>query len=1514
MLLYGVLRLPAVQKLMTNKLTSYLSETMNTVVSLKGIDVSIFDHVILEDFYLEDQQKDTLLFAQKLSVKMGDFNLQDEVVELSKIKLQKLHFNLKFDTASNMNLQFAIDAFSDSTAVDTTETPSDFNWKIKCKRIEVENSAISYFVQNDSALQEVKGFNYDDIKLSPLNIYASNFVFHKNIINIKIDSLNFADKSGFRLQKLSSDIMYSDTCIDVSNLALLTPNSNIYCTNFNMSYASTDDFGDLFNKVKFNIDVPDSTKISMIDGAFFEQTASIVPQKIILATKIKGTLNNLVDNELLVKYGEDTKLKTHFTVKDMSDMEKMYFNVELDTLQTSIADLGTIKSLDNPNKAMVELPDMLRDFGRIFYSGNIQGSVNDVKTSGNLISAVGDVRANINVLQRENGSMNINGNMRGNPMSVSKLLDDNSVGSFNIKDTLNINITQSGGINGVANGVITNIELLGYKYQKIKFDAVLSETKYSGRVDIDDPNIKALLLGDYITKDTIPEIAFDAKIKRINPYELKLYSDTFFTAKLSMNGKIKGTNPDKLIAKIDCKIDEIKNKQGAITDKELSFVSNYNAADSTHKIKLSSEILDADINGKLKISTIAQSSEQYFYTIIPSLSDSSTVIVENKDSLYAALNRENNFDFNITVKDLSGIDTMYMPGIKIESGTGLSGKFNLKPDNLNLQFYCPYINVSGTEIEEIILNGVNPDNKIELYTSIGKLFLTSNNAVKNSLFHTTLHDDRVDLKLIWNSFLDSLNYSGDFTVSALFDSYKTANPTIKLQLDSSNFAFADNKWIISSNVMQIDTSRVDLGNIIAKSSNNEVLKLSGIVSENESDTLKLFLDKIKLSSFNSFLTAYGVELEGTMYGKTDVAGVMGDLRINSSDSIVGLKLSGETVGDIRVRADWDNLHSLLNLYTETQLFRTKSMILRGKYNVEKDSLDMNLKVNRFPFNTIAPFVDEYITKIGGKISGNLSIKGSTEKPEINAGLKFIRAGFKINYLNTYYTFTDSLFIEKNMITLKRMQINAGRNSFAWLSGKVTHKNFENIKLNFYFEPHRFLFLNTQETDSSLFYGKVYASGGINIIGDPDNMDVNIKLKTERGTRFYLPLSSSSEVSENSYITFVKRDTTSHIVAEEPKVDLSGINIKCDLQATSDAEMQIIMDETVGDIMKVRGMGNLDLKVNKSGDIFLSGVYTVTKGDYLFTLQNVVNKKFEVQSGSTIRWFGDPYQANMDITAIYKIRKVSLFDLMVDENFREKKSNVECLLGMKGNLMNPNIDFGLEVSDVEEEVSSSLKRLDKNDLNQQILSLLILGKFRPLPGMSSSDASSGANPLANNAIEMMTNQLNNWLSKISDDFDIGINYKQGGELSSDEVEVALSTQLFNDRVSINTNVGMGTGSNSQRASRTEQESANKIVGDVEIEVKLNKKGSWRAKAFNKTNQRNAETSDKSLYTQGVGIFFRKEFRTVKDLAIDFWRAVTFKNVKKRKKLKKKKRSERRKRREEINKAILQEERDDKKTKN
>ncbi len=1453
-------------------------------MKLEGLDISIFDHLVFEKFYIEDRQKDTLIYVDYLGIDIDRIKIKNELISIERIRLTNMVFELKFDTAGVMNLQFVLDAFESEP--DTTST-SESNWKIKCDRILIENSSLAYFVPDTAKV--LSGMNFNDLKVSNINLDAKNLMIAGNSIMIDIDSLSLMDKSGFHLKRLHSNVFYGDTRVDLNKFGLITDNSQIYFEKLKVTYASLDAFDDFENKVQFNVQMSDSTIIGLEDAGYFDASMKGFDLKLRMMAVVKGTLSNLDVQKLDIEYGKNTRFTSNFKISGLPDFEKAIFNIKIDTLKTSISDLNTIKDPANPNKNLVDLPESIDNIGKIYYNGTITGQLSEIITKGKLVTGLGDISSNINIVERKNGNRNIYGNLIGTNLSISDFIDNKELGKFDITDTLDFNITPEGYVEGVSNGRLNNLEYMGYKYQTVTFDAIINRYVYQGELKISDPNIQMELEGMFVNNDTLPKIKFKTDIAKLVPYKLNLYSDSLFSTKLKLNGSIIGLDPDILTGKLTCNLEELTNSGGKLKNANISFLSDYDIIDSIRTIRILSDFIDVKLEGDIKLTTVGSSFEKYLYTLMPSLADTiSLPFMENKDSLYQALALQNNFDFKITLKDLSGIGKMFFPGITIAQGTSISGKYNLEPGNFRIEGYCPAANFEGTKIEEVTLNADNFEDRLNFYLNAQKIYISETNSLDNTLIHAFVQEDKLNLDVVWNSFLDSSNYSGDFSMVAEIENRPNAEPLYKVQLDSSNFSFIDNHWIINSNKILIDSSFIDLGNIVAISSNNEKVSIGGKISDKNTDTLKVDLHKIQLSSFNSLFDNSGMQLHGSLYGSTQIVNVMGTPQVNSHDSIIGFKINEHNLGDIRLKAIWDNQYSILDLYAETQLINTKNMILTGKYDVGKDNLDFNIEVNRFPFAMASPFVVEYISDIDGKISGNIKIKGPASQPDVKARLKFVRAGFKVNYLQTFYSFTDSLFIENNQIRIEKMQLNAGRNSFAWLDAKITHKNFDDIKIDISLDAHNFLFLKTLQTDSSTFYGTVYASGGIKLKGDVDNMDINIKLKTEKATRFFLPLSSSSEASVSSFITFVRKDTSMSFIEEKQEVNLSGMNINCELEATSDAEMQIIMDETVGDMIKVRGIGNLDIKVNSVGDMFLYGTYTITKGDYLFTLKNLVNKKFIIDPGSTIRWNGDPYNAAMDMTAVYKIRKVPLFDLMQDPNYKEQKTNVECNLIMGGSLMQPKIEFGLNLPEAKEPILSNVNGLAQDDLNQQILSLLILGQFQPLPSVQSTSDAAGGGALSNNAFEMLSNQLSNWLSKISDDFDIGVNYKQGGEVTTDEVELALSTQLFNDRVSINTNLGVGGATTTQTTS-TEQSSANKIVGDVEIEVKMNKKGTVRSKVFNRTNQRNEGNADQALYTQGVGIFYRKEFNSVDELMKGFWKTITFQNKKKKEEEKKKKKS-------------------------
>ncbi len=313
-----------------------------------------------------------------------------------------------------------------------------------------------------------------------------------------------------------------------------------------------------------------------------------------------------------------------------------------------------------------------------------------------------------------------------------------------------------------------------------------------------------------------------------------------------------------------------------------------------------------------------------------------------------------------------------------------------------------------------------------------------------------------------------------------------------------------------------------------------------------------------------------------------------------------------------------------------------------------------------------------------------------------------------------------------------------------------------------------------------------------------------------------------------------------------------------LDVTEDAEFQIIFDEAVGDVMKGRGKGHLSMIINNLSTFNMYGMLELTQGSYLFTLKNLLNKPFEVKPGGTIAWYGDPMAAELDLQAIYKA-SASLSDIIPDPTQTSgKRVPVNLIMGLQGKMMNPTIGFDLELPQSDQLTKSRLASVisTEQERNRQAFALLVMGRFISPPNITQT-ASSGVG-LASNGSELISSQISNWLSQISDDFDLGFNYRPGDKISNEEIELALSTQLFNDRVSVTGNFGVARGS-----ANTSQ--TTNYIGDVRVEYNITEDGKIRLMVYNESNDSRMTTTTQSPYTQGIGVIYQEEFDNWKQLA-------------------------------------------------
>jgi hypothetical protein len=527
---------------------------------------------------------------------------------------------------------------------------------------------------------------------------------------------------------------------------------------------------------------------------------------------------------------------------------------------------------------------------------------------------------------------------------------------------------------------------------------------------------------------------------------------------------------------------------------------------------------------------------------------------------------------------------------------------------------------------------------------------------------------------------------------------------------------------------------------------------------------------------------------------------------------------------------------------------------------KEESLEMTATLNKLRLQILNSFTKDIASNINGIATGKITISGNLSEPKLKGKINLQKTSFTIDYINTSYTFSDEIIIENNWIGFDNITLFDQKGNKASVTGTIYHKNFSNFNLDIDINTNNFQCLNTNEFQNELYYGTAFLSGNINISGTPDKLFFNLKVKTEKGTQFFIPLGSSQDVTENAFVTFINKDSTLINIANENNLNLDGIELDFELNITPDAEVQLIFDPKIGDVMRGKGNGRILMDINTLGKFTMKGEYVIEEGEYLFTLMNVVNKKFKVQKGGTINWNGSPYNANINLQAIYSLR-TSTYDLGIDTT-NKRRVPVECVMNLSNDLMKPDIRFDIRLPG-NREIEAQVKNLlnTETEMNRQAFALLTLNHFvTPQNAMGiTTAAGSNSNVGGTTSSELLSNQLSNWLSQISKDFDLGVKYRPGDEITSQEIELALSTQILNDRLLIDGNIGV----QGNRANSTTQ-NTNNLLGDVNIEYKLTQDGRFRMRAFNRTNNNTNLTYVNSPYTQGLGLFYRLDFDKPKDI--------------------------------------------------
>ena len=602
-----------------------------------------------------------------------------------------------------------------------------------------------------------------------------------------------------------------------------------------------------------------------------------------------------------------------------------------------------------------------------------------------------------------------------------------------------------------------------------------------------------------------------------------------------------------------------------------------------------------------------------------------------------------------------------------------------------------------------------------------------------------------------------------------------------------------------------------------------------------------------------------------IYGKSSIdVNIVRDeinrnISIESKTSNVRIKdiELGELKMNLSGNTDFNSYAIDINLSNdETNLEGSGSIIAIN----EKPNIDLDLNLNDFNFSFIDNIGKNILSEIDGFASGNINIWGDFDNIHHNGTLILNNSKFSVPYLNVDYILNNQSEINLYNQVFELLDVNITDKTYktkANVIGKISHSDFKEWELDLNFNSDKLFVLNKEFSSDEYYYGVGFIDGSIDLKGFTKELLIQVEAKTQEGTQINIPRSQNFNLESFSFIEFIDKKSindVSNLSINETYINNKGLDLSIDLEIDNNADIEITIDTENGSYLSGKGLGNLLMEIDTDGKFNIYGDFSTTEGIYNFKNLGVIDKKFNVKSGGTIVWDGDPLQAQMDIEATYEVPGGSNPALLLDNPNFNKKIPTDVQINLKGDLVKPdNPDFEIFFPNTSSTVTSEInyKLIDQEVRQLQAISLLSQGVFI-------NEVSVSIEGLTNNIYEKVSDVFSEILGGNQGPLKVGLNYLQGDKSkildikTEDRFGVTLSTKI-SDKILFNGKIGVPIGGIEETL----------IIGDVQIEFLLNEDGTLKAKVFNRENEFRY-IGDELGYTQGIGISYQVDFESFREI--------------------------------------------------
>ena len=1176
---------------------------------------------------------------------------------------------------------------------------------------------------------------------------------------------------------------------------------------------------------------------------------------------LHGSLDSVCAQNMQLIFRGEQLFSGSIAIVQPTQLDSLYIQADSTDLFCNGALLQTL--LEQLSVQSFSLPPIITQLGDVHYHGNIHGWLDSLSLKGAFNNSLGSIDVE-GYIHSDTTFQNFyfSGNVHTQSFQLGRLLKQADLGSVTLDAQVNGLFEDGQFVEATTTAKIQQFEYKNYSYQNIHIEGEIAPQEIKGKLNIKDENIQLDIadgLVDWSEEET--RLWLNMEVSNFKPATLNLiqqYPNLTLGAAINIHlytsGKVHQML-DNMTGYVIVDTLHIINgeKQTTMQQFELTIEDNSNEMTNAHTMSIRSDYLTADLDGLFLYNTLPTTVLQLLHAHIPSVVEQPVCTSTN-----------NHVEMQAKIRNFTPILQVLELGIDLPDAFDIKGHIYEDQQEFEIKTSIPYIRTSGTNMENIKIALDNHNEQLELSLSV------LNHLPKDNPTAAKLGDIKAGIKLsAKNDALDLLvnlentdKVRNEGIIHAASQLSRN-NDTVQLdiQILPTNFILNDSSWNISeANIMYIPAKKIIDVHNFALYTDYQSIAINGRASVSDSDSLNVALHNINMDYLLSYTEANeAISIMGPATGEAHIYGLFSEPMLEAQAQIPNGGLNGVYLGDVTAEAKLDRENKTI-LIDGQIVDSTNHLVAQvaGKVIPRDKWWGLDIACDSVDLHFIDFWTNGIIADPQGRAYGNVKVEGQRHKVWVTGRALAKDAQITIPQIGTTFYLTDSIFLDSTAILFPNITMYDQYGNQGSFSGHIWHENFMDITYDLKAQANNMMVMNLPADQQSFFYGQVFGTGDVHIHGDEANCYIDVNAKTEANTKFYLNVNSASKATSSNFINFVQPNkdsqeqedlspSTNQTTSAAPETYL---RLSLQGEVTPEADINIKLGGEDG--IRGRGEGNLKLVYeDPSENIQMQGDYTLQSGKFDFSIGNIVRRHFTIREGSKITWTSDPLAPEVDIYGIYNT-SASLRDLFGSESDQIATDRtsvpVNCVLHMTSELFNPILDFAIELPQSDESVQSQIKSIINTEemLMRQVIYILAFNRFYT-PDYLQNTQNIGLNETYSLLSSTITGQINSWLSKLTDVFTMGFNFRTDGEgeTASQEYEANFQIHPINQLI-INGNFGYRYNDISNRP----------FFGDLDIEYLLTDNGKLRAKAFTHTVDKYSLRQANTV--QGVGFVFKHDF--------------------------------------------------------